>query len=158
MTRSKRSNEELQKSSDHLHYELWMLQVLALGMESGILGEGPLNNAVLEAFVVHARNLIYFLFATKAKQDHVIAADFFENADLWTKNRPSKSAYLKKAEIRANKEIAHLSYERIKVTPETKPWEFNKLSNAINEVFGIFFEKVPKHLLGNRWGNTIKEA
>ncbi len=150
MARKKRTKEELIKSSDHLHYEVWMFQSLANAMASNILGTGPINNSALEAFIVHTRNLIHFLYAEKPKNDHVVACDFITK---WEELCPEKSEFLQKAERRANKEVSHLSYDRQKVTPEDKPWEFIRVVHEVMEIFKLFLDNVPKELLGNRWGN-----
>jgi hypothetical protein len=154
--RKTRTVEELRKASDHLFYEIWMLQSLARGMASGVFGEGPANNAVLESFVVHVRNLIYFLFAEKPKGDHVVAADFFDSQDVWEAIQPEKTDLIKASEIRAHKEVAHLSYDRIKVTPEAKPWNFLAIEREITAAFNAFLSSVPTEFLGKRWEQTLE--
>ncbi len=151
MARKKRTKEELIKSSDHLHYELWMFQSLANIMTSNLFGAGPINNSVLEAFIIHTRNLIYFLFAENPNNDHVVASDFIAN---WKELCPEKSYFLQKSERRSHKEIAHLSYDRQKVTPEDKPWDYIRVEHEIMEIFRLFWEHVPKELLGSRWENA----
>lgn len=128
-----------------------MLRSLANIMASNIFGAGPINNSVLEAFVIHTRNLIYLLFAENPNNDHVVASDFITN---WKELCPEKSDFLQKSEQRAHKEIAHLSYDRQKVTPEDKPWEYVRVANEVLEIFKLFIENVPKELLGSRWENV----
>ena len=156
--RKDRTEEELKLASDHLFYEIWMLNSLANGMSSGVLGEGPVNNAVLEAFVIHVRNIIHFLYADKPKSDHVIAADYFNSPTDWEAIRPKKTELMKISEIRAHKEVAHLSYDRAKVTPETKPWTFVDLANEITSAFNVFLSNINIEVLGDRWqGNILSE-
>ena len=62
MNRINRTDEELKKASDHLHYEIGMLTSFAHGMGSGIAGQGPIANALLESFVIHVRALMDFLY------------------------------------------------------------------------------------------------
>ena len=76
MPREKRTDQDLQEVSDHLYYEIWMLTSLAHGIKSGIAGEGPIANALLEAFVTHVRVLIDFLYNESPQPDDVIAEDF----------------------------------------------------------------------------------
>jgi len=46
--RKKRSPEELKQASNDLHYEVWMLECMAIGIHSGLAGRGPMNNAFIE--------------------------------------------------------------------------------------------------------------
>ena len=157
MPRTKRTEGQLRIASDYLHYEYQMLIYLANGMVSNFFGESSVRNAILEAYVIHVRNLIYFLYAEKPKNDHIVASDFFRFPDEWVKIRPQKSDSLKKAEVRSNKEVAHLSYDRAKVTPETKPWHFIDLANEIIGVFNIYLENAPLELFGDRWSDFKKQ-
>ncbi len=151
MGRKERKEKELKEASDHLHYEIWMLTSLAHGIGSGIAGQGPIANALLESFVVHVRVLMDFLYNENPKPDDVIAEDYFETTDEWKRLRPNLSESLKNAKRRAGKEVAHLTYARLDVTPETKPWRFVDISNEIVAVLNIFLENVPKSKLGMRW-------
>ena len=132
-----------------------MFNSLVNGLASGIAGQGPLLNALLESFVIHLRALIDFLYSDRPREDDVIAEDYFLNADDWIKFRPEQSEVLKLAKRRAGKEIAHLTYARLDVTAETKPWPFVEIANEINAVFNIFLQKMNKELLGSQW-NPLK--
>jgi hypothetical protein len=151
MSRKERNIAELQESSNHLHYEFWMFNSLANGLGSGIAGQGPLSNALLESFVIHLRALIDFLYSDKPRDDDVIAEDYFPNEDKWKKIRPEQSETLRLAKRRAGKEIAHLTYTRIEVTSETKPWAFVDISNEICSLFNIFLKNMNRDLLGSQW-------
>ena len=151
MPRKQRSNEELQDASNHLHYEVWMLNSLAQAIASGIANQGWLTNALLESFVVHVRGVMDFLYNDAPQNDDVAAQDFFASADTWTSVRPGLSELLSKAKKRAGKEIAHLTYARLAVTPDTKPWPFVAIANEITSVMKIFLQNVPKEKLGSQW-------
>lgn len=151
MTKRKRNIDELREASNHLRYEFDMLMLTARTMFSGVLGQGALNNATLESFVIHVRNLIYFLYAAKPKQDHVIADDYFDSSDEWTNVRLQKSQDLQKAENRSNKEVTHLSYDRIKITKKMKQWTYVDIANEIAKAFNVFLDKVDKAKLGKEW-------
>ncbi len=151
MNMRNRNIDELREASNHLRYEVDMLMLTARTMFSGVLGQGALNNATLESFVIHVRNLIYFLYSTKPKQDHVIAEDYFDSPDKWINVRLQKSQNLHKAEMRSNKEVAHLSYDRIKITQQMKQWTYIDIANEIATVFNIFLENVDKAKLGKEW-------
>ena len=151
MARKARTIDELKEASNHLYYEYSMLTTVAKGLASGIAGQGPLLNALIESFVIHVRAVIDFLYANNPKSDDVIAEDFFDKLGDWTRDRPEMSQLLTQARRRAAKEVAHLTYARLEVTPETKPWEFVQLEREISAVFGIFLKKVDISKLGPLW-------
>ena len=72
--------EKLQKASEHLHYEAWMLvstaQALA-GAQQGLDAAQIRVNALLESFVIHARVLMDFMYDDKPWNDDVAAMSFF---------------------------------------------------------------------------------
>ena len=149
------TTEKLREISDHLHYEVWMLVSLAKGMASGILGQGPIANAVLESFIIHIRAVTNFLYAKEPQVDDAIAEDFFDTPEEWTKIRPALSKLLSQAKRRAGKEVAHLTYARLDVIPERKPWPFVQISDEISLVIKAFLENVPKNRLGSKWSPPI---
>ncbi len=132
-----------------------MYQSLVAGMGSGIAGVGVINNALLEAFAIHVRVLIHFFYSDNPQKDDVVAEHFFEDSDDWKKQIPPKTEILNAAKKRADKEVAHLTYSRLKVTPEKKPWNFTEISNDLQVVVAKFIELVPRDILGDRWENTI---
>ena len=157
MTREQRTEEELRKASDHLFYEFGMFTELARMLGAGILKEQAIKNAALESFTIHARALLDFLYSKKdPRRDDVIAEDFFEDPLTWTNSRPDKSERVKDVHERVGKEVAHLSYRRQEVTPETKPWYFAAIAEEIGKVFESFSSLVPRELLGERWEGYLK--
>lgn len=81
---------------------------------------GTVNNALLESFALHVRNLIDFLYAENPSSDDVYAGDFFPCKEDWAKIRPQITPLLEKVKKRANKEVSHLTYSRIEVNQEEK--------------------------------------
>jgi hypothetical protein len=147
-----RTVEELKEVSGHLHYEIAMLMSLAQGLASGIAGQGTIANALIESFVVHLRCVLDFLYASsKRRDDDVVAQDYFDEPATWETLRPAISTKLSKARNRAGKEMAHLTYARLEVTPEAKPWPFVELTSEISEVLGIFLKNVDQNTLGDEW-------
>ncbi len=151
MPRKQRTAEELQEASNHLHYELWMLSSLAQAIASGISNQGWLTNALLESFVVHVRGVMDFLYNDAPQKDDVVAQDYFASSDEWSDIRPKLSELLSKAKKRAGKEVAHLTYARLSVTPETKPWPFIDIANEITSIVEVFLNNVPREKLGSQW-------
>jgi hypothetical protein len=153
MNRQIRTDEELRKASEHLHYEFWMLMSLANALASGIASEGWLTNTLLESFIIHLRALLDFFYGERPKPDDVIAADYFSQGQ-WDSIKPPLSDALKKARSRAHKEVAHLTYERLNVTLETKPWAFLSLASEVQGTMNLFLKNVSKDRLADRWQST----
>lgn len=147
MARKKRSPAELREAANHLLYEVQMLQAVANGLASGLFGSGTITNALVESFAVHVRGLADFLYSDHPRPDDVIAGDFFSDAARWLNVRPDMSAVLSLAKQRAGKEITHLTYARLAVTPETKPWPFVQIVNDMAPVLSLFFQNLPPDLL-----------
>jgi hypothetical protein len=142
MNRKLRSESELKLVLEHIMYERNMLISIANGLSIGIAGKSPINNALVESFAIHVRNLVDFLWPEKPKNDHVIALDFFSDKNKWPDIRPEISNLLKKSRIRAHKEIAHLSYDRINVTKREKAWQTIEIANEIENAFKIFYSNI----------------
>lgn len=156
MTARKHSANELRKASDHVWYEMWMFQSLVAGMGSGIAGQGVINNALLESFAIHLRGLIHFFYAGNPQSDDVVAQDFFEDPETWRSGRPLKNEILQVAKKRADKEVAHLTYSRIDITPEDKLWDFVQLHEELQKAISAFIKDVPRELLGESWKETVE--
>jgi hypothetical protein len=113
---------------------------------------------LLESFVVHVRAVMDFLYASEnAQADDVIAEDFFQTPESWTHLRPNLSELLSQAKRRAGKEIEHLTYARLDVTPETKPWHFVQIASEIYAVINVFLQKVSKDKLGPQWQQPVEQ-
>jgi hypothetical protein len=90
-------------SEEHVFYEfdmfLWVAQVCGRGAKLAAPTEADttrLSNVLIEAFVVHLRNVIDFLYLDKPKKTDVVAADFFAPGG-WEGLRPPISATLDSA-------------------------------------------------------------
>lgn len=158
-SRTVRSAEELREVSNHLHYEVAMLQSSARGLASGVFGwQNTAANALLEAFVFHLRVVVDFLYprGRGLNVDDVLASDFFDSAIEWCKIRDQhigkkSRKVLEDARNRADKEMAHLTYSRLKVTPIEKNWYFVKIENEARTAIKVFIDNVPKEKLGSDW-------
>ena len=134
-------------SAEHVVYEidmfLWLVAVLG-NSSTGLGASSPedlarLHNIMIESCVLHLRNLIDFLYLDKPKPSDVIAADFFRQNE-WNSLRPTISAVLEAARIRANKEMAHLTTDRIAGTTVEKAWNFIDLAVEIKSLMRLFAE------------------
>ena len=146
--RKRRSAEELQRASDHLWYEVWMLNVCAKRLIGGVHDQG-IKNAVIESFAIHARALIHFLDPKpRIYPKDVLAEDFFPTEHDWNKNRLTMPSSLDLVRFRVGTEIAHLSYGRQAVVDKT--WD-SQIAEDLIKVVKLFYELVDKGLLGDRW-------
>ena len=150
MSRKHRIEAELIEASGHLHYEYSMFIGLANIQATGVFGKSIINNALLESFTIHSRILLDFLYSNKPREDDVIAEDFLDD-DYWVLNRPQKTKTLESIHFRVGKEVAHLTYARHEVTPETKQWHFIEIANDVISIFAKFIEMVPPEKLDPVW-------
>ena len=150
--RSIRTEEELKQASNHLQYEIIMFEALAQSMALGIAGRGNvINSAFLESFTIHLRVLIGFFYSENPRNDDIIADDFFAISGEWQSIRPPKTKVLDKAKRRADKEVAHLTYTRLDITPEQKNWDFVEIFNDIQVIVKTFLNNISIDLLGSKW-------
>ncbi|MBW2044329.1 MAG: hypothetical protein JRI96_05510 [Deltaproteobacteria bacterium] len=146
---------KLERISHHLWYEFEMFLALTQELSKGY-PPSTINNALLESFALHVRNLIDFLYNENPKSDDVCAFDFFLCKEDWLKVRPQITPLLEESKKRANKEASHLTYARINVTLEGKKWYFIKICRDMNRAFEVFVENVNKELLSTDWDNFLQ--
>lgn len=151
MVRIQRSEKELQDVSVHLLYEVNMFLGLSRALGYDLFGKGVLTNSLLEAYIIHARVLLFFLFSENPQPDDVIAEDFLNSKIDWKKIIELKSDNLKHVQKRVGKEIAHLTYSRLKITPDSKAWNIINITNEIVMLINNFLEFVPKNNLAPSW-------
>jgi hypothetical protein len=121
--------------AEHLWYELTMLWGAAAAIAPA--PSTIYRNCAVEAFALHARNLIDFFYSAPQRDD-VAAAHFFSNPEEWLQRRPLRPPLLEDAKGRANKEVSHLTYGRLLVTPETKPWPTGEIVAALDAALRAF--------------------
>jgi hypothetical protein len=149
-----RKANELAAASDHLYYEVQMARACAVGLASGLFPVGPLHDAVLESFVIHARNLVHFFFPQSAQASDVLAEHYFETPQEWNSLRGDLPPRLAPLRGRANKEVAHLTYNRLRVTPEEKSWHFLEIVADLNALLERFLRSAPRSHLSSRWSTS----
>ncbi len=151
MQRRKRNKKELLRASEQLYYEFWMLTSVAQGLASGMAVRGWLQNALLESFIIHVRALLDFFYTNDPKSDDIVALDYFSDKELWKTLRPTLSRTLRIAKKRAGKEVAHLTYARLKTSPENKTWAFMDITTEVQAIVSIFLKNTPGSLLASQW-------
>jgi len=149
----------LQYSELHICYELDMLQwstVALLNMNPDPGGNVPSlifsKNALLETFAIHSRNLIDFLYPpNKVRKTDVTIKDYInDKANL---KIPECQKPLDEARTKANKQVAHLTTDRIDYEITGKEWGFLDIYNAIIDQFTAY----KPHLVASRISPMVIE-
>lgn len=161
------SDKELNSYSDgHLKYELdmliWSAGILAtLGTVSdkGLL-PWAINNSVLESFAIHARNLVDFLYARSRNKDRksdLVIEDYIDTETL-AKVMPKITPLLEQAITKSNKQVAHLTIERIDYEREGKAWSFIDVAREILAVFQLLAPYFPEEKTGASFRELISNS
>jgi hypothetical protein len=150
------SNEHVFYEVDHFFWlaELWGSPSFGLTAPS-VADMARLKNVLIEGSVVHLRNIIEFLYPVRPQSTDVVAADFFPPGD-WNKIRPAISSSLEDARIRANKEIAHLTTDRMAGTPPAKNWDFVGLADEIRPLLQLMSSQAQSTRLGPNVAGAIR--
>ena len=101
------------------------------------------GSALLEAFLLHVRNLRDFLYDDQPTQDDVVAAHFFDRPDEWRRNRPPLGEYVKSIRKRLNKALAHISYARLDYRKDKK-WSIGRIKRELDAAWEAFIEGLPR--------------
>jgi len=152
--RKKRSDETLRMILKHLIHEFQMLQQTC---ELARQEDNPIvRNAFLIAFAIHARNLLDFFYAPSGpkrwpREDDVIAEDFFDNPIEWWNSRPTKSQYLLALGARVGKEVAHLTYMRLRTMSKGRLWANSSITNEMRDILLHFQSLTPSTRMGQEF-------
>jgi hypothetical protein len=103
---------KMKERLQYLFYEFWMLAETHKRLLAGI-GDTVLQNAAIESFCTHARNLNEF-FLEVGWRDTLKASDFTLGDYKWRSNSEERRALITKI----NKQISHLTDERTLVEQE----------------------------------------
>jgi hypothetical protein len=100
---------------------------------------------------------IEFLYSATAWHDTVVAADFFSQPSDWLAVCPPMSETLAAARARVGKDAAHLTYTRLKQTPETRPWPIEAIVHDVRAAMAAFRVNVPPGHLSWHWEEGIED-
>lgn len=105
-------------------------------------------NAQIEAFTIHVRQLIGFLWPDgRARKRDALAAHYFEPGE-WERLRPERQDVIDEALSRKiGWGVAHLTYDRARGTPEDKQWPFLRIGQALAPALRCFLEHVDRSRL-----------
>lgn len=146
------SDDELKEyAEEHLQYEVDMLVWSAgiLARLASLKNEGHLpwsiNNGLLNSFSAHARNLIAFLYSRpmgKEFSTDIVIEDFVDE-EIVNKHLVEIDPLLEEAIKKANKQVAHLTMERIEYEESGKAWRFIEVAQAILKAFASITPYMP---------------
>lgn len=138
------AEEHLQYEYDMLIYSAGILAFLAADRHKGLL-PWTINNGLLNTFAVHARNLIDFLYARPRKKDQptdIIIEDYVDVSAL-SKALLKISPLLEEALNKANKQVAHLTRERITFEKVGKEWKFIEIVQHVHKGLAAIAPHIP---------------
>ena len=136
-------SELLAYSEEHVLYEIAMffrLGKLLLSKDRlppTDIGRS-VDNALVESFVIHFRNLFDFLYFKRSKKKDVLAEDFFDAPEAWRKLRPKLSSKVKNCKDRAAKEVVHVTEVRFYGTPKGKGWPVREMLDGLKTAVESF--------------------
>ena len=133
------SDVQRHQIAEHLRYEIAMLWACGTEIRRGGYPWAA-SNSLVESFALHARNVVDFFF-TEPVGDDVVARHFFRDETAWAGIRTAIPATLATAKKRANKEVSHLTYSRLAVSPNDKPWPVEEIVREVDTVLRIFCER-----------------
>ncbi len=123
-------------------YEVWMWRETCRRL---IQGSKPSfeQNLLIESLAVHTRILVdFFYMDQKTHPDDLIAQDLFPKDIDWKKVRPLKTKMLEEAKKKANKQLAHLSLQRIELEKTRKKgWSVSDIFKDMENVIKTFMEQ-----------------
>lgn len=117
--------ESPEKCSQHLLYEIEMFYSLGKRLITEQERDWVLDNALLEAFLVHTRLLCDF-FCEKPKEDDIGIKKHFDLARI-----QSSSNYKTELKIKINKRVAHLTETRVNVNASDEGWRIGEILRTI---------------------------
>lgn len=142
------TSEELKSMSVHLMYEYAMLDGLARKLAKGE-DEELVNNALLEAFLIHTRVLLEFFFPAHVREGDVVASDYLGSEKAWETIRGDLPGELVEIRKRVGKEVAHLTLQRLRIPPDEKRWNFLAIAAAIGGILEKFASAVDPGLISD---------
>jgi hypothetical protein len=148
------------EASAHVRYEIEQFAGCTAILGRALLDEVPTymatiaHNALLESFTVHFRGLYDFLYL-EPKGDDMAAADWFPDGS-WPQRCVGPSQDLRAARKRVNKDIAHLTYDRLKRDGQDVFWPHEAIVEELRGdlwrfVDGVDQERVPSGFNGGVW-------
>src|SRR5687768_1874710 len=134
--------EVLGRAIRHIEYEVDMLEFCRQAIRDRRTGEkGTAQNdlnAYLEAFAIHARALVCFLYEKEDNGTAMFWSAFVRDEAHWRTARGKKPPALKHVRARVGSEIAHLDFKRAEIGPEAIGWDTEAIATDLRRVMEIF--------------------
>ena len=142
---NKISEKSISRTVEHIIYEIQMLRFAVSVLRKPNLPQSMINS-FLEVFAIHARNLYYFLYTDiqNRQKDDVIFEDYILNKKLFKSQRTPKEK-LKIIIKKTAKQVAHISYYRIRYNQRTKPWKFYDIYMKLEKTISAFKSALPEN-------------
>lgn len=127
----------------HLAYELKMLRETGSALRGNGIGPRSYQNAMLETFLIHYRNLLDFFYADKRRSlsHDVRAADYVADDRVWRRRRPRLDKESSENRERVNAQLAHLTYRRLKYP--RRNWHDRRMLRQIEALLASFVAELP---------------
>ena len=136
----------LKFSGEHLYYEIEMLYGVSRLIKAGN-SNGIVYNALLESFVLHTSVILDFFYKMPLNPLEAKAAHYIKDMNAWRDVLPSYNKYFIRFNKKRNREVMHLSYERLKVEYVEKVWDFTRLNEQLRKIIDLFLENADPGLL-----------
>jgi hypothetical protein len=133
-------------ASHHVEYEIKQFTACSNVLREDFWVEVPTymaktaRNALLESWTVHFRALYDFLYAEPTRDD-MGAGDWFPDG-RWPAVRKGPASDLAKARRRVNKDIAHLTYDRLKRAGAGVFWPHETIIDGLGRDLFRFVDSV----------------
>lgn len=131
----------LRKATEHFCYEAVMFYhtIVLLRQQQ----DQTERNILLDAFVVHTRNLFDFLYPKEGvKPDDMLVTDYIDKCRAFNANKTRKKD-LKFIVRKADKQVAHLTYTRNRYNQKTKSWSFVDIGRKMHKTLSAFYNALP---------------
>jgi hypothetical protein len=163
------SDDDLRNYADiHLQYEIDMLtwsggilESLVEKKKANLLSQA-LYNGILNTFASHARNLIDFLYSrinNKDRRNDIIIQDYVDEEYVSIHLVPI-SPLLEETLIKASKQVAHLSMERISYEKDRKQkqWKCIEILAHIRHAFASIAPYIPDHKMSKKLRDELSAS
>lgn len=127
------SNADHAQILSHVRYEIEQCFIIPAHHQN----DWHVKESVFLAILIHARILLTFFESNDRRKDDVLCSDF---------GFPSRPVLIPPAaRLRFNKDMVHLTYSRLRHTPETKPWPVLEILRPLLERAVEFISHVVSH-------------
>ncbi len=139
-----REEKKLEKSLEHLVYEIMMFDGTVIKLTSGKNNSFE-TNILLESFAIHSRNLFDFFYTKKRRLDDMSAQDFITKRREFRLKR-TKKRILENLTLEVNKQVAHLTYSRNNYNRINKGWAVSTIKSNMDNTIKAFINCLDPYL------------